>query len=702
MVLAVLLAVPLGLVPGARAQQGSVATDKAALEALYAATGGATWKDNTNWSSAEPLSSWHGVSTDEDGRVTRLDLWDNGLDGTLPTDLENLARLESLQLARNYALTGTLPSGVRELSDLETVGIDRTELCVADDTTLEAWLEKVSFTGLVCPPAEQSVIDVAVFYTPLARARAGGTDEIETTIDLMAAETNQAYRTSGVHQRIRLAAVEEVVGYTESSKSWNDLLRLRKPSDGRMDEVHEIRDMVAADIVLLVRAGGGSRAYRIFTPPQDFASQAFGVVRSGNGGALAHELGHIMGLRHDRHVQCGGSCYTVTRFPYAFGYVNQRAFDPNDPESPNPDPTVPATARWRTIMSYNRQCAAAGFGCQWLFRFSNPDQLYPNPGSDPLGHAGLEPAPRANGPSDAVRMLNRTRGYVANFRSAPDITVSVATSTTPVTEGTAVTYTVTLDQAAREALTVAVSVTESGSVLSGTPPASVAFAKGATSATLSVPTAADSVVEADSTVTATVTEGTGYAIGTGASASVTVEDDDLATFTVSADPAAIREGESATLTVAISNGVTFAQAQTILLATSGTASAADYTDVPTTLTLAAGASSVTATLTAAADQEEEQAETVTVTASHGASAIGSATVTINSISHDTTLDTLSLSGIDIGTFSAEVAAYTASVANSVTATTVTATPAHSAATVTIEPDPQVAQWHLLCEFCTFT
>ena len=268
-------------------------------------------------------------------------------------------------------------------------------------------------------------------------------------------------------------------------------------------------------------------------------------------------------------------------------------------------------------------------------------------------------------------------------------TATIAAGTTPVTEGTAATYTVTLDQAAPAALTLAVSVTESGSVLSGTPPASVAFAKGETSATLTVPTAADSVVEADSTVTATVTAGPGYAVGTEASASVTVEDDDTATFTVSADAEAISEGESTTLTVAISNGLTSAEDQALSLAVSGTASASDYTGVPQTLTLAAGASSVTATLTAAADEEEEEAETVTVTASLGGFPIGSATVTINSVSHDATLGTLSLSGIDIGTFSSTESTYMSSVANSVTATTVTATANHSEATVEIKPGSQM-------------
>ncbi|MCY4431679.1 MAG: hypothetical protein OXC11_14985, partial [Rhodospirillales bacterium] len=145
--------------------------------------------------------------------------------------------------------------------------------------------------------------------------------------------------------------------------------------------------------------------------------------------------------------------------------------------------------------------------------------------------------------------------------TAPVATVSAVTS--PVTEGTAATFTVSLDPPAAAALAVAVSVAETGAALSGPEPATVELAEGESTQTLTLATADDAVVEADSTVTATVTAGTGYAVGTASSATVTVEDDDAATFTVTAAPAAIDEGESATLTVAISNGVTFAEDQTI-------------------------------------------------------------------------------------------------------------------------------------------
>ena len=161
-------------------------------------------------------------------------------------------------------------------------------------------------------------------------------------------------------------------------------------------------------------------------------------------------------------------------------------------------------------------------------------------------------------------------------------------------------------------------------------------------------------------------------------------------FAVTVSPEAIAEGESATMKVAISTGVTSAEDQTIALALSGTAAAEDYTGLPATLTLAAGASSATAELAATHDQEEEELETVTVTASHGGVLISSATVTITSVSHAATLSALSLSGIDIGTFSGGVTAYAASVAHDTSSTRVTATASHAEASVSIDPGAEVS------------
>ena len=166
--------------------------------------------------------------------------------------------------------------------------------------------------------------------------------------------------------------------------------------------------------------------------------------------------------------------------------------------------------------------------------------------------------------------------------------------------------------------------------------------------------------------------------------SVTRAETGTPTFAATASPETITEGESATLTVAISNGLTLDEDRTLTLAMSGTASPADYTLTPATLTLPAGTSSVTAQLTALTDTEQEGPETATVAVLDRGLTLSTATVTITSVSRNANLGSLSLSGMDIGTFSAETTGYAASVGAEVASTTVTAA-ADAEASVAILP-----------------
>ena len=81
--------------------QTNTSTDLVALVALYNATGGASWSHNTNWLSDQPLGEWHGVTTDGSGRVTRLNLYSNGLRGAIPAEFGNLTNLSDLNLGYN-------------------------------------------------------------------------------------------------------------------------------------------------------------------------------------------------------------------------------------------------------------------------------------------------------------------------------------------------------------------------------------------------------------------------------------------------------------------------------------------------------------------------------------------------------------------------------------------------------------------------
>ena len=102
--------------------------DRAALVALYNATDGPNWVDNTNWLTDAPLGEWYGVSTGRSGRVVRIDLrgeWDweaeqpipHGLRGPIPPELGDLARLEILELGNN-ALWGPIPPQLGSLTNL--------------------------------------------------------------------------------------------------------------------------------------------------------------------------------------------------------------------------------------------------------------------------------------------------------------------------------------------------------------------------------------------------------------------------------------------------------------------------------------------------------------------------------------------------------------------------------------------------------
>ena len=76
--------------------QTNTSTDRAALVTLYNATSGDNWANNDNWLSNAPIGEWHGVTTDSDGRVTRLWLARNQLTGSIPAELGNLANLTQL------------------------------------------------------------------------------------------------------------------------------------------------------------------------------------------------------------------------------------------------------------------------------------------------------------------------------------------------------------------------------------------------------------------------------------------------------------------------------------------------------------------------------------------------------------------------------------------------------------------------------
>ena len=100
---------------------------RATLEALYDATGGADWLTDTNWLTDAPLGDWHGVTVDEEGRVTALELSGNRLTGRIPSPLSELTGLTALSLDGNW-LWGPIPAELADLENLTTLSLSSNNL----------------------------------------------------------------------------------------------------------------------------------------------------------------------------------------------------------------------------------------------------------------------------------------------------------------------------------------------------------------------------------------------------------------------------------------------------------------------------------------------------------------------------------------------------------------------------------------------
>lgn len=100
------------------------ADDYKALKAIYAATNGGAWTNKT-WrigSNAVTSTGWPGVTFDEEGHVLAIDLQNNNLRGTLPTEGMEMKSLRTLNLSGN-SLSGDVAAFCKLLPALETLNL---------------------------------------------------------------------------------------------------------------------------------------------------------------------------------------------------------------------------------------------------------------------------------------------------------------------------------------------------------------------------------------------------------------------------------------------------------------------------------------------------------------------------------------------------------------------------------------------------
>jgi Leucine-rich repeat (LRR) protein len=161
------------------------ANERAALIAVYESTNGSSWTDRTHWRNAADTDfapsgtecTWYGVTCSPAGHVTALTLDGNHLDGTIPSEIGDLAALTTLLLRRN-ALSGSIPAEVWSLTRLVTLALGGNSLtgslpaAIGNLTAVEGLDLSANYLTGTIPPEIGNLTRVA--YLTLAGNRLSG------------------------------------------------------------------------------------------------------------------------------------------------------------------------------------------------------------------------------------------------------------------------------------------------------------------------------------------------------------------------------------------------------------------------------------------------------------------------------------------------------------------------------------------------
>lgn len=206
------------------------------------------------------------------------------------------------------------------------------------------------------------VVDVLAVYTPKAAKRVGGEHRVPSSAQQIATRMNRSLAAGGLCGAIRIVHPYTATGYEGSEEFRAAHTVLKDHSAGLGRQVHEQRARYGADLVTLVvdraERGGGTADY---TPALDSSTDeyAYAVVEADGIGldSASHEIGHNLGLAHDRTTLAGdtdGSMSVSRNRPYNTGWITE-------------------DGKHYTIMAY---CPRAGTTAAWISRFSSATETW--------------------------------------------------------------------------------------------------------------------------------------------------------------------------------------------------------------------------------------------------------------------------------------------------------------------------------------
>ncbi|MEG5129114.1 choice-of-anchor D domain-containing protein, partial [Microcoleus sp. ARI1-B5] len=215
------------------------------------------------------------------------------------------------------------------------------------------------------------------------------------------------------------------------------------------------------------------------------------------------------------------------------------------------------------------------------------------------------------------------------------VNLSVSPVTSTETGSPVITVTATASQAVVGAQTVnvALSGTATAADFTGTIPTSITIPNGQTTGSFTVNVNDDALIEGSETGTFTIsTPSSGITLGTTTTGSVAITDNDFPTVNLSVSPVTSTETGSPVITVTATASQAVVGNQTVNVALSGTATAADFTGtIPTSITIPNGQTTGSFTVNVNDDALIEGSETGTFTISAPSSGITLGTTTTGSV-----------------------------------------------------------------------
>lgn len=264
------------------------------------------------------------------------------------------------------------------------------------------WMAPADGPSVVGDPNTMTTVNILVAYTQAAASQSA---DIQSEINLAVAMANTAFTNSGVNITLQLVGTLAAT-YDEGSKSASTVVvdaRQGMNGSGQLSELYAARRAYGADVVAVIVKNYSAFqacgiAYMLLNPTLSDANWAVSASMRGSciaNHVLAHEVGHNMGLAHDR---------------YAVDKYNESPWNGSLPQNYDYFGYVDVGARELTVMSYFDRCSDAGVGnCARVARISNPARTFTNGSPSGIALGQTDPANNA-------RVLNINKDIVALWR----------------------------------------------------------------------------------------------------------------------------------------------------------------------------------------------------------------------------------------------------------------------------------------------